>query len=89
MKRNSADIEKRVLKLRYFAILREQRGMGTETLDTAAATPLELYRELAARHGFTLPPDCLRVAVNDRFDAMDRLLRNGDTVVFVPPVAGG
>ena len=73
----------------YFAILREQRGLAQEKLATAAATPGALYEELRARHGFTLPGDRIRAAVNDTFVPANALLREGDRVVFIPPVAGG
>jgi diaminopimelate decarboxylase len=55
--------------LQYFAILREQRGLSEETLATSATTPAALYDELRARHGFTLPGDRVRAAVNDAFVA--------------------
>lgn len=77
------------LAVHYFAILREQRGLTEETLVTSAATPDALYEELRARHGFTLPGDRVRAAVNDAFVAGDSPLRTGDRVVFIPPVAGG
>ncbi len=77
------------LTVQYFAILREQRGLGQESLETVAATPDALYAELRARHGFTLPGDRIRAAVNDTFVAGDTPLRAGDRVVFIPPVAGG
>jgi molybdopterin converting factor subunit 1 len=75
--------------VQYFAILREQRGLTEEKLTTAAATPTALYEELRARHAFTLPADRVRAAVNDEFVAARATLRDGDRVVFVPPVAGG
>lgn len=75
--------------VQYFAILREQRGLTAETLFTAAATPSALYEELRARHTFTLPVDRVRAAVNDAFVAAGAELRDGDRVVFIPPVAGG
>lgn len=78
-----------ILHVQYFAILREQRGLTDEKLTTAAATPTALYEELRARHGFTLPADRVRAAVNDEFVAGDAALRAGDRVVFIPPVAGG
>lgn len=81
--------EAHTIHLRYFALLREQRGLEAETLSSAAATPDALYRELAGRHGFTLPPEAVRAAVNDAFAPMDAALRDGDRVVFIPPVAGG
>lgn len=77
------------LSIQYFALLREQRGLTEERLTTAAATPAALYEELRARHGFTLPGDRVRAAVNDAFVASDAPLRAGDRVVFIPPVAGG
>ena len=55
----------------------------------SAATPRELYAELRARHGFSLSADSLKVAVNERFGDWQQALVDGDTVVFVPPVAGG
>jgi molybdopterin converting factor subunit 1 len=73
----------------YFAILREQRGLTEEKLTTAASTPTALYDELRARHGFTLPADRVRAAVNDEFVAATAPLRDGDRLVFIPPVAGG
>lgn len=75
--------------VQYFAILREQRGLAQEKLTTAAATPVALYEELRSRHGFTLPADRIRAAVNDAFVSSTTPLRAGDRVVFIPPVAGG
>lgn len=77
------------LKVQYFAVLREQRGLTEERLDLAVSTPGELYALLRARHGFTLEPKMVRAAVNGRFAPMDGALASGDTVVFIPPVAGG
>ncbi len=73
----------------YVAVLKEQRGADEETLCTAAATPAELYAELTARHGFTLRPERMRVAVNACFVPWHVSLRPNDRVVFVPPVSGG
>ncbi|MBU6248077.1 MAG: MoaD/ThiS family protein [Xanthomonadaceae bacterium] len=75
--------------LQYYAQLREQAGASSEQVSTAASTVRDLYVELQARHGFSLPVDALKVAVNTRFSDWDRLLAEGDTVVFIPPVAGG
>lgn len=77
------------ISVQYFAILREQRGLSQETLVTAAASPAALYEELRNRHGFTLPGDRIRAAVNDAFVDAAAPLREGDRVVFIPPVAGG
>jgi molybdopterin converting factor small subunit len=44
---------------------------------------------LRARYGFSLPCDRVRAAVDENFVAWDTPLRDGQTVVFIPPVAGG
>ena len=77
------------VRISYFAILREQRGISEETVETAAVTPAALYEELRAKYKFTLPADRVRAAVNDTFVASDVALRDDDRVVFIPPVAGG
>jgi molybdopterin-guanine dinucleotide biosynthesis protein A len=79
----------RRLSVRYFALLREQAGRSSEVVHTQAATPRELYAELQRRHGLSLAPEFLRVAVNDEFGDWRVPLADGDSVVFLPPVAGG
>lgn len=74
--------------VQYFAILREQRGLSEEHID-APDTPAGLYQELQSRHGFTLPVASLRAAINDEFASMDDRLKDGDSVTFIAPVAGG
>lgn len=78
-----------IVNLQYYAQLREQAGTSREQLNTQAATLRQLYGELRIRHGFSLPIDALKVAVNTQFSDWSRLLAEGDTVVFIPPVAGG
>ena len=77
------------LKIQYYALMREQAGRSEETLETSAATPADLYTELAARYGFTLSREQLKVAVNSEFSDWSRKLAANDAVVFIPPVAGG
>jgi molybdopterin-guanine dinucleotide biosynthesis protein A len=77
------------LNIQYYALMREQAGRSDETLDTTAATPADLYSELKARYGFTLPREQLKVAVNSEFASWSQRLASGDSVVFIPPVAGG
>ena len=79
----------RDIRVQYYALLREQAGRSGETLRTQARTPRELYAELRAKYPFTLPPEMLRVAVNEEFGDWAQPLAAGDAVVFIPPVAGG
>ena len=84
-----ASAKARTLRIQYYAILREQAGRSEETLDTTAATPAELYDELRRRHPFQLTAAQLKVALNSEFSDWHTPLSHGDTVVFIPPVAGG
>jgi molybdopterin converting factor small subunit len=79
----------KTVHIQYYAILREQRGIEDEKLVTHAATPAELYEELRVRHGFTLGGDRVRAALNGEFAGSETALRDGDRVVFLPPIAGG
>jgi len=85
---NAPTTRKRI-KVQYYALLREQAGRSEEALETTARTPRELYEELKARHPFSLAPEMLRVAVNAEFGEWTHALADGDSVVFIPPVAGG
>ena len=77
------------LRIQYFALLREQAGRTEERVTTSAATPGELYAELQKRHSFRINREQLRVAVNAEFRDWSTPLADGDSVVFIPPVAGG
>ncbi len=79
----------KTITLQYFAVLREQARCSEERFETTATTPAELYEEVRARHGFTLPLSMLRVAVNEEFCDWSSPLGPNDRVVFIPPVAGG
>ena len=84
-----APATRKQIKVQYYALLREQAGRSDETLETVARTPRELYEELKNRHPFSLAPEMLRVAVNAEFGEWSQPLADGDSVVFIPPVAGG
>lgn len=73
----------------YFAVMREQRGLREEIVETAARTPGELLKELAGQHSFSLEESRLRVVVNEEFAEWSHSLSEGDAVAFIPPVAGG
>jgi molybdopterin converting factor subunit 1 len=77
------------IEVRYFAALREQAGRSDESRETSASTAAGLYAELAATYGFRLAADRVRVAINEKYEAMDTGLKAGDEVVFIPPVSGG
>lgn len=72
----------------YFASLRDAAGRDSEQLPLPASLR-GLYAELRARHGFALPAEKLRVAVDGAFAAWDTPLREGSEIAFIPPVSGG
>lgn len=76
-------------KLLYFASLRDAAGCSEEAVGSAARDVRSLYAELAARHGFTLPSERIRVAVNGTFSDWQQDLADGDEIAFLPPVSGG
>ena len=82
-------LARRRIDVQYYALLREQAGRSSESLITTAGTPRELYQELQQRYPFSLAPEMLRVAINSEFGDWGQRLREGDSVVFIPPVAGG
>jgi molybdopterin converting factor small subunit len=73
------------IKVQYYAVFREQKGRSEETVETSAMTAGDLYAEL----GLKLDPKLVRASINLQFQPMDAELSTGDTVVFIPPVAGG
>lgn len=79
----------KTVHVQYFALLREQRGLDDETVQTEAPDAGALYEQLRSQHRFTLPAGQLRVAVDGEFVPWPAPLKGGEHVVFIPPVAGG
>jgi sulfur-carrier protein len=81
------------VNLRYFASLRETLGVGSETVDTTAATLGALRDELIAKGGAY--PEALgrgrvvRAAVNQTMSDESAALSEGAEIGFFPPVTGG
>ena len=73
------------IKIRYFAWLREKRGVAEEFMRleescTVAALFQRLFQEAAVG---------IRFAVNTEYVDGDTLLSDGDEVAFLPPMGGG
>jgi molybdopterin synthase sulfur carrier subunit len=80
-----------MLKVLYFANLREAIGQGSEDFDLpdGVATVGALRAALGARHEALLTAKNLRAAVNQKMCGMDAPVADGDEVAFFPPVTGG
>ena len=77
------------LHLQYYALFREQACKSQETLDLPVTNALELYAYLQTHYGFSLDAKLVKVSINENFAPLEQILKNGDRVVFIPPVAGG
>ena len=77
------------LTVKYFAALRDERGLDEETIVGDFANAAELYSYIKEKSALSLCSSKLKVALNDEFSDWQTALKDGDTVVFIPPVAGG
>ena len=80
-----------MLKVLYFAGLREAIGCGAENLEmpSGVTTVAELRAVLGVRHPVLLSAKNLRMAVNQNMCGMEAPVVDGDEVAFFPPVTGG
>ncbi len=79
------------VRVLYFAVVRERLHRDSDDLDLpAGAAAAAAFRALEERHPelASMRP-ALKLAVNEEFAALDRVLADGDVVAFIPPVAGG
>lgn len=77
------------INVQYFALLREQRGVESESIQVPCRTYADLYQHLKDKYSFTLPVEMVQVAVNDEFSHMNHEVLDGARIVYIPPVAGG
>lgn len=79
----------KTLTLCYYAAFHDAAGLREEPWTSSVTTAAELYDELAARRGFRFDRSVLKVALNDCLVPWEAEIRDGDTVVFLAPYAGG
>lgn len=79
----------KTITVRYFAMFREQAGLGEETLQLDVATAMDVFEQTQSRHGSTEPTGHCKVAINDEMADWGADVNDGDTVLLFPPVAGG
>lgn len=81
-----------MIKILFFAQVRELVGTDSLTLDTDATTVEQLRQQLAAqgdRWALALEEGKLLTAVNQTLVSHDHPIAQGDEVAFFPPVTGG
>ncbi len=84
-----------MLKILYFAALRERMGHNEEDLapPSGVVTVADLIAHLRDRNpagaaAFS-QPSLVRAAVNQEFANLQSAVRDGDEIAFFPPVTGG
>ena len=77
------------IKVRYFALFREQTGCESETVDWAGGTVAELFHLMVEKHVALKTEATALVAINDEMAGWETPLHEDDEVLFFPPVAGG
>jgi molybdopterin converting factor subunit 1 len=77
------------IKVRYFAIFREQTGVQSEQVEWTGGTAAELFQMMAQKHPNLKTEAAALVAVNDEMTGWETVLSEADEVLFFPPVAGG
>ena len=82
-----------IVRVKYFASIREALGLGQEEISTAAKTLDALRAELIARGGTYAealdPGRAVRMALNQVLSEGSATLPAGAEVAFFPPVTGG
>ncbi|ARW16219.1 molybdopterin converting factor subunit 1 [Komagataeibacter europaeus] len=84
-----------MLRILYFAWLRDRLGRPGETLPMGADvhSVQDLIDQLRARGGpygeIFAKPELIRVAVNQSFATIDAPIAANDEIAFFPPVTGG
>ncbi|WP_420539156.1 MoaD/ThiS family protein [Paenibacillus polymyxa] len=77
-----------MIKLYYFAGLREVTGKFEEMADLAGQTVGELYSWTTDKYP-DMPINSTRIAVNEEYALLTDVLQDGDIAAFIPPVSGG
>ncbi|KIY22033.1 molybdopterin converting factor subunit 1 [Mesobacillus subterraneus] len=75
-------------KLLFFAHLRDEAGHESVEIDAAGKTVAELKRMVAEKYGVQ-KLDSSMTAINEEFASNEEVIKEGDTIAFIPPVSGG
>jgi len=79
------------VRLLFFAVLRDIAGTDERELSVTEGTTASevwemLRRSYAKLAEYSQPP---MIAINESYALPDSVLREGDELAFIPPVAGG
>jgi len=79
-----------IIKIKYFASLREKIGRGSDTLKVSKVSKVlqvaQVWQQATGQASF---PDNVLIALNQEYVDANALVKDGDEVAFFPPVTGG
>ncbi|KKO52151.1 molybdopterin converting factor subunit 1 [Paenibacillus sp. DMB20] len=77
-----------MIRIYYFAGLRDAAGKSEDTIDRPQWTVQELLDWAEAAYP-AFSGKSILVAVNEEYAKREDVIRDGDTVALIPPVSGG
>ena len=78
------------VKLLFFAVLRDIAGKRDDVVDLPEGTrAAEVWQRFRAQHRELRDYAQPMTAINESYADDDQVLRDGDELAFIPPVAGG
>jgi sulfur-carrier protein len=75
-------------KVLFFAHLRDAVGQDSIELEAGGKSVAEL-KQYMTEHYQLQKLDSVMVAINEEFASDDEIIKESDTVAFIPPVSGG
>ncbi|MDD2239945.1 MAG: MoaD/ThiS family protein [Kiritimatiellae bacterium] len=80
---------KKMVTIRYYALLGPHRGTQADTYETAAETVRQLLHEIQANKQIPLTTHIAKAIINNEFVDWDAPIHDGDHVTLLPPFSGG
>lgn len=77
-----------MIKLCYFAGVREITGIAEETANLEGRTVADLWNWAVGKYP-EIREGSVRIAVNEEYALPTDVLESGDVAAFIPPVSGG
>ena len=78
------------VRLLFFAVLRDIVGKSETEWEVPDGTrAADLWQQLRSQHAKLMTAPQPMTAVNEAYVRPEAILREGDEVAFIPPVAGG
>jgi len=78
------------VKLLYFAVLRDIAGRRDDVVEVPEGTrAADLWQRMRESHQALRDVAQPMTAINESYADADQVLRDGDELAFIPPVAGG